>query len=128
MIKQRTSCINRIKEGGDDAETKSTQEKEEINRLPKDDLRHLQLYMLNTKDINYYMDYLQEQDAIMCNKVSWRKPSLFYKVGFIKYNTKNNPQCRTTTPRCARGENIFKMRYLYTNPPRHTFYMCCYLH
>ncbi len=67
------------------------QEKEEINHLPKDDLHCLQLQMLNTKDINYYMDYLQEQDEIMCKKVHGRKSSLFYKIGFIKFYTKNNP-------------------------------------
>jgi hypothetical protein len=69
--------------------------------------------MLNTKDINYYMDYLQEQDEIMCRKIQGKKPSLFYKIGFITFNTKNNPQCRTTTPRCARGKNIFDMRYIF---------------
>ncbi len=47
----------------------SLQEKEEINRLPKEVLYCLQLQMLNTKDINYSMDYLQEQNEIMCRKV-----------------------------------------------------------
>jgi hypothetical protein len=36
----------------------SRQEKEEINRLPKEDLHHLKFRMLCTKDIDYYMDYL----------------------------------------------------------------------
>ncbi len=67
------------------------QEKEEINQLPREDLHHPQLQMLNTKDIDYYMDYLQEQDEIMCKKVHGRKPSLLYKIGFIKFDTKNNP-------------------------------------
>ncbi len=59
------------------------------------------------------MDYLQEQDEIMCKKVHGRKPSLVYEISFIKFDTKNNPQCRTTTPRCARGKNIFDMRYIF---------------
>ena len=80
------------------------QEKEEINRLPKEDFHCLQLQMLNSKDINDYMDYLQQQDEIMCRKVHGRKPSLFYKFGIITFDTKNNLQCRTTTPRCARGK------------------------
>ncbi len=101
------------------------QEKEEINQLPKEGLHRLQLQMLNTKDLGYYMDYLQEQDEIMCRKVHGRKPSLFYKIGFITFDTKNNPQCRTTTPRCARGKNIFKMRYIFI--PIHQG-MRCYLH
>jgi hypothetical protein len=40
----------------------SQQEKEEINRLPKEDLHHLKSGMLYTKDDNYYMDCLKEQD------------------------------------------------------------------
>jgi hypothetical protein len=47
----------------------SLQEKEEINQLPKEDLHHLKSRMMYTKDINYYMDYLQEQDEIMCRKI-----------------------------------------------------------
>jgi hypothetical protein len=34
----------------------SQQEKEEINRLPKEDLHRLKSGMLYTKDIDYYMD------------------------------------------------------------------------
>ncbi len=37
----------------------SQQEKEEINQLPKD-LHLLKFVLLYTKDIDYYMDYLQE--------------------------------------------------------------------
>ncbi len=40
----------------------SLQEKEEINRLPKEDLHRLKSGMLHTKDVDYYMDYLKEQD------------------------------------------------------------------
>ncbi len=43
----------------------SLQEKEEINQLPKEDLHCLKFGLLYTKDIDYYMDYLQEQDEIM---------------------------------------------------------------
>ncbi len=64
--------------------------------------------------IDYYMDYLQEKDAIICRKLHGRKPSLFYNIGFITFHTTNNPQCITTTPRCARGKNIFDMRYIFT--------------
>ncbi len=69
--------------------------------------------MLSTKDINYYVDFLQEQDEIMRRKVHRRKPSLFYNIGFIIFDTKNNSHCRTTTTRCARGENIFDLRYIF---------------
>ncbi len=51
--------------------------------------------MLYTKDI---MDYLQEQDEIMCRKIYGRKSSLFYKIGFITFDNTNNHKCNTTTP------------------------------
>ncbi len=82
------------------------QEKEDINRLQKKDLHRLKSGMLYTKDINYYMDYLQEQDEIMCRKIHGRKPSLFHNIGFITFNNTNNPKCNIMTPRCARGKNI----------------------
>jgi sentrin-specific protease 1 len=69
--------------------------------------------MLYTKDIDYYMDYLQEQDEIMCRKLHGRKPSLFYNIGFITFDTTNNPKCIRTTPRCDRGKIIFDMRYIF---------------
>jgi hypothetical protein len=65
--------------------------------------------MLYTKDVNYYMDYLKEQDGKMCRKIHGRKPTLFYKIGFITFNNTNNPKCNTMTPRYARGKNIFDM-------------------
>jgi hypothetical protein len=40
----------------------SLQEIEEINRVPKEDLHRLKSGMLYTKDVDYYMDYLKEQD------------------------------------------------------------------
>jgi Ulp1 family protease len=69
--------------------------------------------MLYTKDINYYMDYLKKQDEIMCMKIHRRKPSLFFNIGFITFDNTNNPKCITKTPRCARGKNIFDMRYIF---------------
>jgi Ulp1 family protease len=66
-----------------------------------------------TKDVYYYMDYLQEQDEIMCRKINKRKPSLFYNIGFITFDNTNNPKRNTTIPRCARGKNIFDMRYIF---------------
>jgi hypothetical protein len=60
--------------------------------------------MLYTKDINYYMEYLQEQDEIMCRQLHGRKPFQFYNNGFITFNITNNPKCITTKPRCAGGE------------------------
>ncbi len=89
------------------------QEKEEIDRLPKEDLHHLKFRMLYTKDIDYHMDYLQEQGEIKCRKLHGRNPSLLYNINFIPFNTTNNPPCITTTPRCARGNNIFNMRYIF---------------
>jgi hypothetical protein len=70
----------------------SLQEKEQINHLLKEDLHCLKSRMLYTKDVNYYMDYLQEQDEIMCKKMHGRKPSLFYNICFITFNNTNNPK------------------------------------
>jgi hypothetical protein len=75
--------------------------------------------MLYANDVDYYMDYLKEQDEIMCMKIHRRKPSLFYNIGFITFYNTNNPKCNTTTPRCARGENIFDMRYICYSPYGH---------
>jgi Ulp1 family protease len=80
--------------------------------------------MLYTKDIDYYMDYLQEQDEMMCRKLHGRKPSLFYNIGFITFDKTNNPKCITTTPRCARGENIFDVRYILI-PIHHCLHFTC---
>ncbi len=102
----------------------SQQEKEEINQLPKEDLHCLKFGMLYTKDIDYYKDYLQEQDEIMCRKLHKRKPSLFYNIGFNKFDTTNNPKCITTTSRCARGKNIFDMRYIFI-PIHHGLHFMC---
>jgi hypothetical protein len=75
------------------------------------------------------MDYLQEQDEIMCRKLHRRKPSLFYNIGFITFHTTNNPKCISTTPMCARGKKHLQYEvYLYTNPLRLAFYVCSYLH
>jgi hypothetical protein len=79
----------------------SLQEKEEINQLPKEDLHHLKSGMLYTNDVDYYIDYLQEQDETMCRKIHRRKPFLFYNISFITFNNTNNPKCNTTTLRCA---------------------------
>ncbi len=102
----------------------SLQEQEEINWLPKEDLHCLKSRMLYTKDINYYMDYLQEQDEILCRKIHGRKPSLFYNIGFITFDSTNKPKCNTTTPRCARETNIFNMRYIFI-PFHHGLHFMC---
>jgi Ulp1 family protease len=102
----------------------SLQEKEEINRLPKEDLYCLKLGMLYTNDVNYYMDYLQEQDKIMCRKRHERKPSLFYNIGFITFDNTNNYKCNAMTPSCARGKNIFNMRYIFI-PIHHGLHITC---
>jgi hypothetical protein len=70
------------------------------------------------------MDYLQEQDEIMCRKIHGRKPSLFYNIGFITFNNTNNPKCNTTRPKCARGKNIFNMRDIFI-PIHHGFHFTC---
>jgi Ulp1 family protease len=80
--------------------------------------------MLYTKDIDYYMDYPKEQDEKMCRKIHGRNPSLFYNIGFITFNNTNNPKCKTTTPRCARGKNIFDMRYIFI-PIHHGLHFTC---
>jgi Ulp1 family protease len=80
--------------------------------------------MLYTKDIDYYMDYLQEQDEIMCRKIHRSMPSLFYNIGFITFDTANNPKCITTKPRCAREKNIFDMRYIFI-PISHGLHFTC---
>jgi hypothetical protein len=85
--------------------------------------------MLYTKDLDYYMDYLKEQDDKMCMKIHGRKPSLFFNIGFITFNNTNNPKCNRKTPRYARDKNIFDMRYI-SIPIHHGlhFFVCCYLH
>ncbi len=60
----------------------------------------------------------------MCWKVHRRKPSLFYNIGFITFDTKNNPQSRTTTPRCARGKNFFDMRYIFIRIHQGRHFIC----
>jgi sentrin-specific protease 1 len=80
--------------------------------------------MLYTKDINYYMHYLQEQDEMKCRKLHGRKPFLFYSIGYITFDTMNNPKCVTKTPRCARGENILYMRYIFI-PIHHGLHFTC---
>jgi Ulp1 family protease len=80
--------------------------------------------MMYTKDVNYYMDYLQEQDEIMCRKIHERKPSVFCNNGFITFNNTNNPKCNTTTSRCTRGKNIFNMRYIFL-PIHHGLHFMC---
>jgi hypothetical protein len=49
----------------------------------------------------------------MCRKLHRRKLSLFYKIGFITFDTTNNPKCITTTPRWLEGKNIINMRYIF---------------
>ncbi len=73
----------------------SLKEKEEINQLPKEDLHHLKSGMLYTKDADYYMDYLKEQDEKMCMKIHGRKSSLFFNIDFITFDNTNNPKCNT---------------------------------
>jgi Ulp1 family protease len=107
----------------------SVQEKEEINRLPEEDLHCLTSGMLYTTDVNYYyMDYLQEQDEIMHRKIHGRKPSLFYIIGFITFNKTNNPKCNTTTPRCARGKNIFDVRFIFILIHHDLHFMCAVIY
>ncbi len=102
----------------------SLQEKEELNQLPKEDLHRLKSRMLYTKDNEYYMDYLQEQDEIVHRKIHGRKPSLIYNIGYITFDNTNNPKCNTMTPRCARGKNIFDMRYIFI-PIHHGLHFTC---
>ncbi len=80
--------------------------------------------MLYAKDVDYYMDYLKEQDEIMCMKIHRRKPSLSYNIGFITFDNTKNPKCNTKTPRCARGKNIFAMRYIF-KPIHHVLHFTC---
>ncbi len=60
----------------------------------------------------------------MCIKIHRRKPSLFFNIGFITFDNTNNPKCNTKTPRCARGKNIFDMRYIFI-PIHHGLYFTC---
>ncbi len=70
------------------------------------------------------MDYLKKQDEIMCMKIPRRKPSLFSNIGSITFDNTNNPKCNTKTPRCARGKNIFNMRYIFI-PIHHGLHFTC---
>jgi Ulp1 family protease len=102
----------------------SLQEQEEINQLPKEDLHCLKSGMLYTKDVDYYMDYLKEQDEIICIKTHGRKPSLFFSICFITFNNTKKPKCNTKTLRCAIGKNIFDMRYILI-PIYHGLHFTC---
>jgi hypothetical protein len=46
------------------------------------------------------MDYLQEQDAIMSNKITRRKTSPFDNFGFIEYHTKITPKIKEKPKVC----------------------------
>ncbi len=70
------------------------------------------------------MDYLKEQDEKMCMQIYGRKPSLFFDIGFITFDNTNNPTCNTKTQRCARGKNIFDMRYIFI-PIHHGLHFTC---
>jgi hypothetical protein len=65
----------------------SLKEKEENNLLPKKDLHCLKSKTLYTKDVNYYMDYLQEKDEIIVgqNKIRHNKPTMDKCVSRTKY-------------------------------------------
>jgi Ulp1 family protease len=60
----------------------------------------------------------------MCRKIHRGKPSLFYNIGLITFDNTNKPKCNTTTPRCARGKNIFNMRYMFI-PIHHGLHFMC---
>ena len=70
------------------------------------------------------MDYMKEQDEKMCMQIHGRKPSLFFDIGFITFNNTNNPKCNTKKQRCARGKNIFNMRYIFI-PIHHGLHFMC---
>ncbi len=70
------------------------------------------------------MDCPQGQDEIMCRKIHKRKLLLLYNIGFITFDITNNPKCNTTIPRCARGKNIFDMRYIFI-PIHHGLHFMC---
>jgi Ulp1 family protease len=42
-----------------------------------------------------------------------RKPSLFFDIRLITFGNTTNPKRNTKTPKCARGKNIFDMRYIF---------------
>jgi Ulp1 family protease len=46
-------------------------------------------------------------------QIHGRKPSLFFDIGFITFDNTNNLKCNTKTQRCARGKNVFDMRYIF---------------
>ncbi len=60
----------------------------------------------------------------MCRKTHKRKPSLFYNIGFIVFDTTNNPKYKNKTKVCARGKNIFDMRYIFI-PIHHGLHFMC---
>jgi Ulp1 family protease len=74
------------------------------------------------------MDYLQEQDEIMCRKIHQRKPSMLCNIGFITLDKTNNPKCNTKTPSCARAKNIFDMRYIFIPIPHGLHFMCAVIY
>jgi Ulp1 family protease len=91
----------------------SQQEKEDINQQPKEDVHCLKSGMLYTKDVNYYMDYLKDQDEkIACKYTEESHPCSLTLV--LSHSTiKITPNVTQKTQRCARGKNIFDMRYIF---------------
>ncbi len=53
-----------------------------------------------------------------------KKAILVLQHWFITFNDTNNQKCNKATPRCARGKNIFDMRYIFI-PIHHGFHFTC---
>ena len=100
------------------------QETEEINRLPKEDLHPLKFRKPYTKRHQLLHGLPEGTNENMCMQIHGRKPSLFFDIDFITFNNTNNPKCNTKTQRCARGKNIFDMRYIFI-PIHHGLHFTC---
>ncbi len=57
-------------------------------------------------------------------KIHRRQPPLFFNIDFITFDNTISPKCNTKTPRCARGKNIFYMRYIFV-PIIHGLHFAC---
>jgi hypothetical protein len=110
-----------MKEGGDDAVTISTRKRRDQSTTKR------RFTLSQVQNAAYKRHQLlhglpARTNEIMCRKLQRRKSSLFYNIGFVVFNTTNNPKCISTKPSCARGKNIFHMRFL---PIHHGLHFTC---
>jgi hypothetical protein len=100
----------------------TTNEEEEINKLPRKDLKHFLKGCLNGNDISSYMAFLKKRDDNMRKVEPGKKPSMFYNLEFIYFDKERRPQYRESKRMRARHNKIFDMEYIFI--PRESLHLC----